>query len=86
MILLAGLQNKGRNYEKYRMYNIPVRTPGFEPAARFTVAHAPSHLGKRSVVITLEDHSHGGHRAVASYLQKKNVSFLEFSKAALLPC
>lgn len=64
MISITGLQNKGRNYEKCRMYNIPVRTPGFEPAAHFTVAHAPSHLERRSVVMTLEDYSHGGHRAV----------------------
>ena len=41
-----------------------IRTPGFEPAAHFTVAHVPSHLEKRSVVMTLEDRSHGGHRAV----------------------
>ena len=46
------------------MYNIPIRTPGLEPAARFTAAHAPSHSEKRSVVMALEDYSHGDHRAV----------------------
>lgn len=50
--------------KKYRMYNIPVRTPGFEPAAHFTAAHVLSYSEKCSVVMTLEDYSHGGHRAV----------------------
>lgn len=69
------------------MYNIPIRTPGFEPAAHLTVAHAPSRSGKRSVVMTLEDHSRGGHRAVANYFYEgKNENFEGSSKAALLPC
>ena len=49
--------------------------------------HAPSRLEKRSVVMTLEDHSHGGHRAVANYFYEgKNENFEGSSKAALLPC
>ena len=73
--------------KKYRMYSIPIRTPGLEPAAHFTVAHAPSHSEKRSVVMTLEDRSHGGHRAVANYFYEgKNENFEGSSNAALLPC
>ena len=69
------------------MYNIQYGMSGFEPAAHFTVAHAPSHSEKRSVVMTLEDRSHGGHRAVANYFYEgKNENFEGSSKAALLLC
>ena len=69
------------------MYNIPIRTPGLEPAAHFTVGSCSLPLGEAFRCDDLEDHSHGGHRAVANYFYEgKNENFEGSSKAALLLC